>query len=116
MLRIASSYNASQQIVEWNEQHPSRPGTDSAPARAALGRRTIHIPDVHADPDYTVGTKGIESYHTVLAVPFLKGDTLLGVITIFRPEVRPFTDKQIALVETFADQAAIAIDNVRLLD
>src|SRR5262249_51435043 len=55
-LRIASSYNASPQLVEWIEQHPHRPGRDSArgraTTRAALGRRTIHIPDVHADPDY----------------------------------------------------------------
>ena len=129
MLRIASSYNASPQLVEWLEQHPQPPGTrGSASARAALGRRTIHIPDAHADPDYTVGTKeigvpiihvrsiGIELYHTVLAVPILKGDALLGVIAIYNLEVRPFTDKQIALVETFADQAAIAIENVRLLD
>jgi len=116
MLRIASSYNASAQILEWIEQHPFRPGTDSGSARAALERRPVHIPDVHADPDYTVGTKDIESYHTVLAVPILKGDTLLGVITIYHLEVRPFTDKQIALVETFADQAAIAIENVRLLE
>jgi signal transduction histidine kinase len=129
MLRIASSYNASPQLVEWLEQHPQPPGRrGSASARAALGRRTIHIPDAHADPDYTVGTKefgvpiihvrsiGIESYHTVLAVPILKGDALLGVIAIYNLEVRPFTDKQIALVETFADQAAIAIENVRLLD
>ena len=129
MLRIASSYNASPQLVEWLEQHPQPPGTrGSASARAAIGRRTIHVPDAHADPDYTVGTKefgvpiihvrsiGIESYDTVLAVPILKGDALLGVIAIYNLEVRPFTDKQIELVETFGDQAAIAIENVRLLD
>jgi GAF domain-containing protein len=116
MLRIASSYNASPQILGWIERHPFPPGTDSGSARAALERRTVHISDVHADSDYTVGTKEIEAYHTVLAVPVLKGDTLLGVITIYHLEVRPFTYKQIALVETFADQAAIAIENVRLLD
>ena len=80
------------QILEWIEQHPLPPGTDSTAARAALERRTVHIPDVHADPDYTVGAKAIESFHTVLSVPILKADTLLGVITIFRPEVRP-TDR-----------------------
>src|SRR5262249_39229677 len=116
MLRMASSYNTSPQLVEWNKQHPTHLGTHGGSARAALERRTIHIPDIQADPDYTLAAKDIEAYRTVLAVPILKGDTLLGVITIFRPEVRPFTDKQIALVETFADQAAIAIENVRLLD
>jgi GAF domain-containing protein len=70
-----------------------------------------------ADPEYTFGSKEVVAIRTVLAVPILKGEELLGVIIIYHLEgVRPFTDKQIALVETFADQAAIAIDNVRLLD
>src|SRR5262249_35129463 len=77
----------------------------------------IHIPDILADPEYTYGSKNIEAIRTILAVPVLKGNDLLGVMAIFTlEEARPFTDKQIALVETFADQAAIAIDNVRLLD
>jgi two-component system, NtrC family, sensor kinase len=116
MFRMASSYNAPPLVVEWIERHPFRAGTDSAKARAALERRSIHIPDIHADPNYTYDAKDIETFHTLLAVPILKGDTLLGVITIYHLEVRPFTDKQIALVETFADQAAIAIENVRLLE
>src|SRR5262249_11531257 len=82
-----------------------------------LERRTVQIPDVLADPEYTYGSKDVEAVRTTLAVPILKGDDLLGVLGIYTlEEVRPFTDKQIALVETFADQAAIAIDNVRLLD
>ena len=116
MLRMASFYNASPLLVEWIEHHPFRPGTDSAAARAALERRTIHIADITADPEYSYGVKAIEPVRTVLGVPILKGDDVLGVVVIYRLEVRPFTEKQIALVETFSDQAAIAIENVRLLD
>jgi signal transduction histidine kinase len=96
-------------------EHPIQPGRHSGAARAALERRTIHIPDVRADPEYTYGAKDAEAIRTVLGVPILKGDDLLGVMMIYHLQgVRPFTDKQIALVETFADQAAIAIENVRL--
>ncbi len=69
-----------------------------------------------ADREYVYGAKDVEPIRTVLGVPILKGDDLLGVMMIYRLEVRPFTDRQIALVETFADQAAIAIENLRLLD
>src|ERR1700720_3851840 len=96
-------------------RHPIRPGRHSGSARAALERRTIHIPDVRADPEYTYGAKDAEAIRTVLGVAILKGDDLLGVMMIYHLQgVGPFTDKQIALVETFADQAAIAIENVRL--
>jgi len=117
LLRMAVAFNvASQEWKEYVAQNPIRPGRNTAAARAALERRTAHIPDVLTDPEYTYGAKDVEKVRTVLAVPILKGDDLLGVMTIYHLEVRPFTDKQIALVETFADQAAIAIDNVRLLD
>ena len=109
-------YNSSPDFVEWVANHPIRPGRHSGSARAALERRTIHVPDVLADPEYTYGAKDVEPIRTILGVPILKGDDLLGVMMIYRLEVRPFTDRQIALVETFADQAAIAIENVRLLD
>ena len=71
---------------------------------------------MQADPEFTYGAKDFEVVRTVLAVPILKGDDLLGVMIMNRLEVRPFSDQQIALVETFADQAAIAIENVRLLE
>src|SRR5262249_3235022 len=100
----------------WVEQNPIRPGRQSGTGRAALERRTIHILDVFADPEYSYAARDVDAYRTILGVPMLKGDDLLGVIMINRREVKPFTDKQIALLETFADQAAIAIENVRLLE
>ena len=116
-LRMVVAYNSPPEFKDWVAQHPIRPGRHSGSARAALERRTIHIPDVQADPEYTYGAKDAEMIRTVLGVPILKGDDLLGVMMIYHLEgVRPFTDKQIALVETFADQAAIAIENVRLFE
>ena len=117
LLRMAVSFNAPQELKDFVSQNPLRPDRNSASGRAALERRTIHIPDVLADPEYTYGSKYVEALRTILAVPILKGDDLLGVLGSYHlEEVRPFTDKQIAFVESFADQAAIAIDNVRLLD
>jgi signal transduction histidine kinase/DNA-binding response OmpR family regulator len=117
VLRMAAGFNASPGQKDFVARNPIHPGRHSASARAALECRAIHVPDVLSDPEYSYGAKNIERLRTVLAVPILKGDTLLGVILIYRlEEVRPFTDKQIALVKTFADQAAIAIENIRLLN
>jgi GAF domain-containing protein len=116
MLRMAVAYNTPPEFKEFVQQNPIRPGRHACAARTALERQTIHIPDIFADPEYTFGSKAFDKIRTVLGVPFLKGDELLGVIVIYHQEVKPFTDNQIRLVETFADQAAIAIENVRLLD
>ena len=117
LLRMVVAHNVPQELAEYIRQNPIRPGRNSAAGRAALERRTVHIPDVLADPEYTYGSTAVEMVRTILAVPILKGDDLLGVMNIYHLEgVRPFTNKEIALLETFADQAAIAIDNVRLLD
>jgi GAF domain-containing protein len=117
LLRMAVAFNAPQALKDFLSQNPMRPGRYSSAARVMLERQTNHIPDVLADPEYSYGSKDVEALRTVLSVPILKGNDLLGVVGIYTlEEVRPFTDKQIALVETFADQAAIAIDNVRLLE
>jgi len=116
LLRMVVAFNASPELREYTEKNPPRPGRDSSSGRAALERRTIHIHDVLADPEYSYGSKDVDPLRTVLAVPMLKGVDLLGVIVIYRHEVKPFTDKQIELIETFADQAVIAIENVRLFD
>jgi GAF domain-containing protein/CheY-like chemotaxis protein len=115
LLRVVASYNASPELREFVERNPMAPGRHSATARAALERRTIHIHDVQTDPEFTYGAREVDPLGTVLTVPLLRADELLGVVLIYRHEVRPFTDNQIALMETFADQAAIAIENARLL-
>jgi signal transduction histidine kinase len=82
-----------------------------------LEGKLIHIPDVQTDPDYKwVEAQRLGGYRTVLGVPMLRENVTIGVLTLSRIEVRPFTDKEIELVTTFADQAAIAIENTRLFD
>ncbi len=115
VLRVVAAHNVSFDLKNFIEQNPISPGRGSTTARAAVDRRTTHVHDIQADPEYTYGARPIDPTRTMLAIPMLRADELLGVITIYRLEVQPFTDSQIALVETFADQAAIAIENARLL-
>jgi two-component system, NtrC family, sensor kinase len=86
-------------------------------SRTALNRATVHILDVQNDPDYELHTAlKIGDYHTMLGVPLLREGNLVGVFGLARQAVRPFTEKQIELVQTFADQAVIAIENARLFE
>jgi GAF domain-containing protein len=116
LLRAVASYNVGTENWEFVHRNPIAPGRHSISARAALERRTVQVPDVQADPEYAYVIRDVQPIRTVLSVPMLKGDDLVGTITVNRLEVKPFTDKQVALVETFADQAVIAIENTRLLN
>jgi GAF domain-containing protein len=114
-LRMVTAHNVSPELQDFIERSPIVPGHQGGAARAALERRTIHIDDAQADPEYSFRAREVDPFRTVLAVPMLHVGELLGVIVIYRHQVVPFTDRQIALMETFADQAAIAIENARLL-
>src|SRR5262245_39074341 len=96
---------------------PVEPERGTAHGRALLEGQIIHIPDVLADPDYTwAEAQRLGGFRTILAVPMLREGVPIGVLALTRSEVRPFTDKHVELVTTFADQAAIAIENVRLFE
>jgi two-component system, NtrC family, sensor kinase len=111
------SYGFPPGFLDYVKDVPVEPSRETGTGRALAEGKIIHIPDVLADPDYTwTAAQRLGGFRTLLGVPMLRDGVSVGVLTLTRTEVRPFTDKQIELVSTFADQAAIAIENVRLFE
>ena len=115
--RAGAAVGFSRDYIQFLEAHPIAPGRGTVTGRAVLERRTVQIRDVSADREYTMReSTALAGQRTALGVPLLRENEPIGVIVIARRRVQEFTNKQIELVNTFADQAVIAIENVRLFD
>src|SRR5262249_25693910 len=113
----AEAYGFSAEFMEYVRALPVEPEAGTVSGRALLEGRIIHVPDALTDPNYTFAeAQKLGGYRTMLGVPMFREGSPCGVVELTRSEVRPFTDKHIELVSTFADQGAIAIENVGLFE
>jgi GAF domain-containing protein len=117
IFRISAHSNVSQEFIDWMQKNPVMAGDGSAVGIVATEKQTIHLPDALADPRFTdLRRQRHSKARTMLAVPLLRDQNVIGIVFLARTEVKPFSDKQVELVTSFADQAVIAINNVRLFD
>jgi GAF domain-containing protein len=115
--RQVANFGHSPALDKFMETHPLEISRGTVVGRTVLEGRTVHITDVQADLEYTFHEAArVGGLHTMLGIPLLREGTPIGVIVLQRKSVQPFTEKQIELATTFADQAVIAIENVRLFD
>jgi class 3 adenylate cyclase len=108
------AHHGDAEAAKYDRQHPHTIDRTTAAGRAAVTREPVHIPDIQADPEYVY--PGPRPYRTMLGMPVMVEQDLIGVVVLVRREAKPFAEEHIALVQTFADQAAIALSNARLID
>src|SRR5262249_6866052 len=114
---FVASYGLLQEYIEYMQQHPVVAGRGTVLGRTVMGGKPVQVADVQADPEYTLKkAQKLSGVRTALGIPLLREGVPVGVIMLTRNAVRPFTEKQIELATTFADQAVIAIENVRLFE
>src|SRR5262249_13351280 len=113
---LAASKDVSPEQVRWLNENPITPDRGAITGRTALERGPVQVTDVLADPEYVLDRAGHKGFRTVLGVPLLRDNIAIGVIALSRSVVKPFTNKQIELVSTFADQAVIEMENVRMFE
>jgi len=116
LFRVSVFSGGSQEQFQYELSHPHTRDARTLVGRVALTRESVHIPDALADPEYSWEGQKLAGYRSLVGVPILVEEDLIGVIGVVRTSPHPFTDEQIQLLRTFADQAAIAIVNARLLD
>ncbi|MGA6999210.1 MAG: GAF domain-containing protein, partial [Pseudolabrys sp.] len=118
VFKLSAHCGFSREFEEFCRQNPITPGgRGTVTARVAFEGKIVHVPDVLADPQFAGSEYQMRgNYRSALGIPLLRKGETIGVFVLTRPDMRPYTDKQIELVKTFADQAVIAIENVRLFD
>ena len=113
---LVASHGLSQEAKEFVHTHPFAADRSTLSGRVSLERRVVHIPDVSQDLEYSYEGLKIFDYRTMLGVPLLREEALIGIFVVARTRVQPFTDKEIEIATRFADQAVIAIENARLIE
>jgi signal transduction histidine kinase len=117
VMRLQAESGCTEAFIEFMQANPIKPGRDTITGRVFMDSRAVHVPDVQLDPEYNFGRAPvIGDYRAVLAVPLMRDGAVEGVLLLGRPAPGPFSQRQIDLVQTFADQAVIAIENVRLFE